>query len=313
MNKALIFLSLLFVTQLTKAQMGSQDMSQLRGIENATINVILYDDDCKKCHSEAAANASLRKAVDSFFKVSPNINYIKLTKENRKELKDDDTEKYFLEMHTKQVVHEQKSGNIVRKSYTYLHYLYLTKRKYKIGIVKMMKNGILAGYRLGETPFNFDPDVYDLYPFAVKVLNAYLEDAMEYKTLKPEIIANNNWRKKRVEKVQIFRGYTGKKGKNVEDITAAIKAPVEFLGFNEILQKIYTQDPEENAIFITPNKDISSGKDSRGTFYYYLDLATGKMYFKQEIKGIKFKYFGKKDLEKMALTINGKYSTKRKK
>lgn len=293
--------------------MGSQDMTQLRGIENATINVILFDDDCKKCHTVSAANASLKKSVDAFFKVSNNINYIKLTKENKKELKDDDTEKYFLEIHTKQVVHEQKSGSLVRRSYTYIHYLFLTKRKYKLGVIKMMKNGILAGYRLGETSFEYDLDVYDSYPLAIKVMNAYLEDGLEYKSLKPEIIANNNWRKKSIEKVQIFRGFTGKNGKNEEDIKAAFKAPVEFLGFNELMQKVYTQDPEENAVLIVPNKDISSGKDSRGTFYYFIDLSTGKLYYKQEIKGIKFKYFGKKDLEKLALTINGKYSTKKSK
>ena len=313
MNKTLYFLAFLFSIQLSMGQMSSQNMSQLKGIENATINVILYDDDCKKCHAKSAANASLKKAVNSFFTIAPNINFIVGNKENIKQLKDDDSEKYFFEIHTKEVVNEQRSGNLVRKTYSYIHYLFLSKRKYKIGMIKMMKNGILAGYRLGETPLRYDPDVYDLYPLAVKVLNAYLTDAVEFRTLKPEIIANNNWRKKDVEKIQIFRGYAGKKGKNEEEIKAAFKAPVELLGFNEILQKVYTQEPEENAIFIVPNKDISSGKDSRGTFYYFIDLSTGKMYYKQEIKGIKFKFFGKKDLEKLAMTVNNKIPRKKKK
>lgn len=304
-------ITIVFMSFGAKAQMSSQNMKQLSGFEGATINVLLYDDECKKCEKKRAANAQLIKAVNSFFMVNKNIEFIKETKENRKQLKDDKSEKYFLEMYTKSVEH--KRGNMVY--YTYLHYLYLSKRPYKMGIIKAAKNGILAGYRFGETQSSIDPDVIDLYPLAVKILNAYVQDAIEFKTLSPEIIANNNWRKCKIEKLQVYRGFF--KQSELDEIDNQDKQfaiPIDFIGFNEILQKVYTQpvSDEKLKLIVIPNTDISSGKGSRGSFYYYFDLATGKMYFKQEIKGIKFRFFNKKDMEKIEATAKTKYKAPRK-
>lgn len=303
--------TLLFLTFTAKAQMSSQNMKQLVGIQDATIKVLLYDDECKKCAKQRAANAQLMKAVNSFLMFTKNVEFIKETKENRKKLKDDKSDQYYLEMMTKSVEH--KSGATVY--YTYLHYLYLTKRPYKMGIIKAAKNGIVAGYRFGETTEKIDPDVIDLYPLAVKILNAYVQDAIEYKTLSPEIISNNNWRKCKIEKLQVYRGFF--KQSELDDIDNQEKQfaiPIEFLGFNEILQKVYTQPVSDDKLklIVIPNTDISSGKGSRGSFYYYFDLATGKMYFKQEIKGIKFRFFNKKDMEKIEATAKSKYKAPRK-
>jgi hypothetical protein len=318
------------------------ELSYLKGIENETINVILFNEDCKKCHFSSAANASLKKAIATFFTVSNNINYIVPSKEIHKKMKADKTPKFFLELDIETVIKktETKTNDKSRpnglggfeqttnvtESRSYIYYLILSKHRYNkdSGREMLKKRKFISAYRLGEVPNKKNTDMLDLIPLGIKVLNAHVLDGQKYKTLNPSIIASNNGRKQPINEIQIFRRFTSTRYRVLASVRAennkrehlfheAFKAPVKILGFNEILQKVYTQDPEENAVILTPNLDgYSSNKKIRGRNYYCIDLSTGKLMYIMHMKGLKFGYFGKKDLEKLGFALNSKYSTKKK-
>lgn len=302
-----LFLCLTFIC---KSQVSSQNFSVLKSIETDAVQVLLEPDDCRKCKKVKIKNNIIKEAVDEFLTVAKSVDYHYTTKEFKKASKKDKKEKLYLDYYIESVEH--KRGNYIY--YTYLHYLYLVKRTYKTKYRKALKTKLLVGYRFGETPFNYDTDVLEMFPLAIKVMNAYLKDAQEYKTLNPEIIANNNWRKCEINELQIYRGFLKKKELDeIGALESGFSVPINYIGFNEILQKVYTGEPSEKiSIMAIPNLDNSAIKKSRGNYYYFIDLNTGKLYYKEDIKGLRTRFFGKKDMERITSRAKTKYKAPKK-
>ena len=281
--------------------MSNQDIEPLSGLKGATITVLLEDENCINCKGKRQYNLLLKEYVEKYFTVNTRLNYIIADKENKKRYKKDKTERYYLEG----VPVKQMKYNSSTKMSEYTgrvdHYLCLTKRQYHTSGENFIRTKAIADYFIGtSTNGTWLEDIQKSLPLAVKIVNAYVEDALTYNTLVPEEIAETNWEKANIKQLILPEGVR-KDG----IIEAALSAPVKMVDHDGLIAEVNQEAVEgEQSLYVYLGKDNSpskSSKNSRGLFYFFVDVRTGKLYYKHKIKNtpLKMKYYSEKDLSEI--------------